>query len=146
MFQQLDGTPYAVSQPVANFLSGGLASNLYWITALRESAPVFCGLLARNGPADTLEKTAWDNVKNRIMADRLASPVYPNARAAFRAILHENDLPSRSRVGNWLASGRNFYRVRRDFSGVLDAAANRCYGIRASFRFSCVRRRRMRLR
>ncbi|KAI0756881.1 mitochondrial carrier [Daedaleopsis nitida] len=44
-FAKLDGTPYAVSVPTANFLSGGLASFLYWIMAI---------------PAD--------NIKNRMMA------------------------------------------------------------------------------
>ncbi|KAI0825021.1 mitochondrial carrier [Trametes gibbosa] len=44
-FAKLDGTPYAVSIPMANFLSGGLASFVYWIMAI---------------PAD--------NIKNRMMA------------------------------------------------------------------------------
>jgi hypothetical protein len=49
MFQQLDGTPYAISQPMANFLSGGLASNLYWITALRETL-LFSSGFSSTGP------------------------------------------------------------------------------------------------
>ncbi|KAL1951382.1 hypothetical protein VTO73DRAFT_531 [Trametes versicolor] len=44
-FSKLDGTPYAISTPMANFLSGGLASFVYWIMAI---------------PAD--------NIKNRMMA------------------------------------------------------------------------------
>ncbi|KAI0698417.1 mitochondrial carrier [Cerioporus squamosus] len=44
-FSRLDGTPYAISTPTANFLSGGLASFVYWIMAI---------------PAD--------NIKNRMMA------------------------------------------------------------------------------
>lgn len=35
MFQKLKGTPYELSQDAANFLAGGLASNLYWLSALR---------------------------------------------------------------------------------------------------------------
>jgi hypothetical protein len=35
MFQKLKGTPYELSQNAANFLAGGLASNLYWLSALR---------------------------------------------------------------------------------------------------------------
>ncbi|KAI0361497.1 mitochondrial carrier [Trametes cingulata] len=44
-FAKLDGTPYAISTPMANFLSGGLAAFAYWIMAI---------------PAD--------NIKNRMMA------------------------------------------------------------------------------
>ncbi|KAI0801153.1 mitochondrial carrier [Fomes fomentarius] len=44
-FSKLDGTPYAISTPTANFLSGGLASFVYWVNAI---------------PAD--------NIKNRMMA------------------------------------------------------------------------------
>ncbi|KAI0735057.1 mitochondrial carrier [Earliella scabrosa] len=33
-FAKLDGTPYAISTPMANFLSGGLASFVYWIMAI----------------------------------------------------------------------------------------------------------------
>ncbi len=63
-------------------------------------------------PELTLLLLAADNVKNRIMADRLRSPRYMNARHAFKTILHENDQVSRTKLGNLLAGGKNFYRVR----------------------------------
>ncbi|GHJ89277.1 hypothetical protein NliqN6_5679 [Naganishia liquefaciens] len=87
MFQKLKGTPYELSQDAANFLAGGLASNLYWLSAL---------------PAD--------NVKSRIMTDSLARPRYRNAWHVVRVVFHEKDLPSRSRLGNTLAGMGNFYR------------------------------------
>lgn len=36
LFKSWDGTSWEMSAPVANFWAGGLASNLYWFTALRE--------------------------------------------------------------------------------------------------------------
>jgi hypothetical protein len=45
------------------------------------------------------------------MTDKLRHPRYANARSAFMAILHENDVSGRSRWGNYIAGGKNFYRV-----------------------------------
>jgi hypothetical protein len=52
-----------------------------------------------------------DNVKNRIMADGLSQSRYKGIVHAFKTILHEKDLTSRSRIGNLLVGGSNFYRV-----------------------------------
>jgi solute carrier family 25 carnitine/acylcarnitine transporter 20/29 len=89
MFQQLKGTRYELSQNAANFLAGGLASNLYWLTALPS-----------------------DNVKSRIMGDSLVKPKYRGIWHVVKTILHEKDLTSRSRLGNTTAGLKNFYRVR----------------------------------
>ncbi|KAJ9101129.1 hypothetical protein QFC21_003347 [Naganishia friedmannii] len=93
MFQQLKGTPYELSQNAANFLAGGLASNLYWLAALPS-----------------------DNVKSRIMGDSLVKPRYSGIWHVVKTILHEKDLTSRSRLGNTAAGLKNFYRVRRSGS------------------------------
>ncbi|KAF8575828.1 mitochondrial carrier [Ramaria rubella] len=57
MFGRLQGTPYEVSTGLSNFLSGGLASFTFWLTAIPS-----------------------DNVKNRIMASDLnakgLSPIF----------------------------------------------------------------------
>lgn len=37
MFKTWEGTSWEMSQGMANFMAGGLASNLYWLSALRES-------------------------------------------------------------------------------------------------------------
>lgn len=36
LFKSWDGTSWQMSTPAANFLAGGIASNMYWFTALRE--------------------------------------------------------------------------------------------------------------
>ncbi|KAI0655189.1 mitochondrial carrier [Cubamyces menziesii] len=64
-FSKLDGTPYAISTPMANFLSGGLASFVYWIMAI---------------PAD--------NIKNRMMATPHNLPK-PSFTQTARQILAE---------------------------------------------------------
>ncbi|KAI5450538.1 hypothetical protein NCC49_002993 [Naganishia albida] len=87
MFQKLKGTPYELSQNASNFLAGGLASNLYWLSAL---------------PAD--------NVKSRIMTDSLSKPKYRSAWHVVHTVLHEKDRAGRSRLGNTIAGVGNFYR------------------------------------
>ncbi|KAJ9110686.1 hypothetical protein QFC19_001515 [Naganishia cerealis] len=87
MFQKLKGTPYELSQVGANFLAGGLASNLYWLMALPS-----------------------DNVKSRIMGDSLVKPKYRGIWHVVQTILHEKDLTSRTRLGNTTAGLMNFYR------------------------------------
>lgn len=37
-FKSWDGTSWEMSTGTANFIAGGLASNVYWWTALRESS------------------------------------------------------------------------------------------------------------
>lgn len=37
LFKSWEGTSWGMSTGAANFLAGGLASNIYWFTALRES-------------------------------------------------------------------------------------------------------------
>jgi len=39
MFKKWDGTSWEMSPGMGNFMAGGLASNMYWLTALRESTP-----------------------------------------------------------------------------------------------------------
>lgn len=39
MFNRWKGTSWEMSPGAANFFAGGLASNLYWFSALRESRP-----------------------------------------------------------------------------------------------------------
>ncbi|KAG7562215.1 hypothetical protein FFLO_02301 [Filobasidium floriforme] len=84
---KLENTPYAMSQGTSNFIAGGMASNAYWAAAL---------------PAD--------NVKNRIMSDGLSQPKYKGIWHVVQTILHEKDCSSRSRMGNLLVGGTNFYR------------------------------------
>ncbi|KAL7285390.1 hypothetical protein ACG7TL_000485 [Trametes sanguinea] len=67
-FSKLDGTPYAISTPMANFMSGGLASFVYWIMAI---------------PAD--------NIKNRMMATPHNLPK-PSFTATARQIFVEGGL------------------------------------------------------
>lgn len=64
-FSRLEGTSYGVSIPMANFLSGGLASFMYWIMAI---------------PAD--------NIKNRMMAIPHDQPK-PSFTRTVRQILAE---------------------------------------------------------
>ena len=52
-----------------------------------------------------------DNVKNRIMSDGLSQPKYKGVWNVVQTILHEKDCASRSRMGNLLVGGTNFYRV-----------------------------------
>ncbi|TBU34802.1 mitochondrial carrier [Dichomitus squalens] len=68
-FSNLNGTPYAVSTPTANFLSGGLGSFVYWIMAI---------------PAD--------NIKNRMMATPHDQPK-PSFRTTARQIIAEGGYP-----------------------------------------------------
>ena len=51
-----------MSTATANFWAGGLASNMYWIPALREQPFFFLSPLA-------MLIKAFDNVKNRIMSE-----------------------------------------------------------------------------
>ena len=41
LFKSWQGTSWQMSTPTANFLAGGLASNMYWFTALRECQVCF---------------------------------------------------------------------------------------------------------
>lgn len=64
LFKSFDGTKWAMSTGTANFIAGGMASNVYWLCSLRESV-VHGGFLL----TDSL---AFDNVKNRIMSRSIA--------------------------------------------------------------------------
>lgn len=86
-FDSFKGTRWEISQGTSNFLSGGLASQAYWLGAL-----------------------PFDNVKNRIMVDSLDKPKYRGILHAFQTVLHERDLPERTKWRNALAGGANFYR------------------------------------
>ncbi|ORY25178.1 mitochondrial carrier domain-containing protein [Naematelia encephala] len=87
LFKSWDGTSWAMSTPSANFLAGGLASNLYWGMAL-----------------------PLDNVKNRIMTDSITSPRYKGVLDAYSQTWRETYDPSRSTTWNAIARTRNFYR------------------------------------
>lgn len=69
IFASLDNTSFALSLPTANFLSGGLGANFFWLGAL---------------PAD--------NVKNRIMTDSLTTPKYKGVADAAGAVWREAGL------------------------------------------------------
>lgn len=58
MFKKWEGTSWEMSPGMGNFMAGGLASNMYWLTALRESS-------IRSSESTLM--AALDNVKNRIM-------------------------------------------------------------------------------
>lgn len=58
MFRKWEGTSWEMSPGMGNFMAGGLASNMYWLTALRESS-------IRSSESTLM--AALDNVKNRIM-------------------------------------------------------------------------------
>lgn len=42
LFKSWDGTNWAMSAGLANFLAGGMASNAYWLTALRKWSAHMC--------------------------------------------------------------------------------------------------------
>lgn len=42
LFKSWDGTNWAMSAGLANFLAGGMASNAYWLTALRKWSAYMC--------------------------------------------------------------------------------------------------------
>ncbi len=46
LFMSWEGTSWAMSKELCNFLAGGLGSNLYWAMALRESSSESSGGLS----------------------------------------------------------------------------------------------------
>lgn len=70
--KQADGS-YAprLSESAANFVSGGLSSNVFWIFAF-----------------------PFDTVKNRLMSDSISHPKYPSWRSAALAIWREGGIKS----------------------------------------------------
>ncbi|KAL7418878.1 hypothetical protein Q5752_006562 [Cryptotrichosporon argae] len=84
---RLDGSRYEMSVGTRNFLAGGMASNLYWFTAL-----------------------PLDQVKNRIMVDSVTAPRFRSVRDAYAQTWRETFDPSRSLGWNSVARIRNFYR------------------------------------
>ena len=100
-----------MSQGTSNFIAGGMASN--------GDYPITRSPISKHKLTPTQSVLAFwaaalpaDNVKNRIMADGLSQSRYKGIVHAFMTILHEKDLTSRSRMGNLLVGGSNFYRVR----------------------------------
>ncbi|KAK4688027.1 hypothetical protein P7C73_g2087, partial [Tremellales sp. Uapishka_1] len=87
LFQSWDGTSWEMSTGSANFLAGGMASNMYW----------FCAL-----PLDT--------VKNRIMTDSITKPKYHGVIDAYRTTWTETFDASKSFRWNSVARLKNFYR------------------------------------
>ena len=88
LFASWKGTSWELSPGLANFLAGGLASNMYWFAAL-----------------------PMDNIKNRIMADSPTKPKYPSVLGAYRTVWRETYDPSRGLGWNSLARLKNFYKV-----------------------------------
>lgn len=69
-FRNIDeSSKWKVSEPTANFLAGGTASNAFWITAF-----------------------PFDAVKNRMMADSITNPKYPTWMSAARSIWLEGGM------------------------------------------------------
>ncbi|WVQ80377.1 hypothetical protein IAT38_002482 [Cryptococcus sp. DSM 104549] len=87
LFKSWDGTRWEMSPGVANFIAGGMASNVYWFSAL-----------------------PLDNVKNRIMTDNIKSPRYKGVFDAYRQTWRETYDPTKSLGWNSLARTRNFYK------------------------------------
>ncbi|UOH83864.1 hypothetical protein LQV05_006602 [Cryptococcus neoformans] len=87
LFKSWDGTNWAMSAGLANFLAGGMASNAYWLTAL-----------------------PLDNVKNRIMTDDIKTPRYKGVFDAYRQVWNETYDGSKGLQWNVLARTKNFYR------------------------------------
>ncbi|KGB77259.2 solute carrier family 25 (mitochondrial carnitine/acylcarnitine transporter) member 20/29 [Cryptococcus deuterogattii R265] len=87
LFKSWDGTNWAMSAGLANFLAGGMASNAYWLTAL-----------------------PLDNVKNRIMTDDIKTPRYKGVYDAYRQVWNETYNDSKGLGWNVLARTKNFYR------------------------------------
>ncbi|WVR03445.1 hypothetical protein IAU60_000436 [Kwoniella sp. DSM 27419] len=87
LFKSFDGTRWQMSTELANFLAGGMASNMYWFTAL-----------------------PLDNVKNRIMVDSVKSPRFTGVIDAYGQVWRETYNPSKGLAWNSVARVRNFYR------------------------------------
>ncbi|ORX34669.1 mitochondrial carrier protein [Kockovaella imperatae] len=87
MFKRWDGTSWQMSEAARNFWAGGLASNLYWATAL-----------------------PLDNVKNRLMVDKLREPRFKGVINAYSQTWRETYDGSKSLLWNSKARIRNFYR------------------------------------
>jgi hypothetical protein len=63
LFKSWDGTSWEMSTAAANFWAGGIASNMYWFAALRETFR--CNTTAWS----LIPRIALDTVKNRIMGE-----------------------------------------------------------------------------
>lgn len=128
LFKSWDGTNWAMSAGLANFLAGGMASNAYWLTALRKSSAYMCDCNYWKF------LKALDNVKNRIMsggpssshhplltqylfiADDIKTPRYRSVFDAYRQVWNEAYDGSKGLRWNVLARTKNFYRVGRQIS------------------------------
>ncbi|OCF36090.1 solute carrier family 25 (mitochondrial carnitine/acylcarnitine transporter), member 20/29 [Kwoniella heveanensis BCC8398] len=88
LFKSWDGTSWEMSTELCNFLAGGMASNMYWFTAL-----------------------PLDNIKNRIMVDSIKQPRYKGVFDAYGQVWRETYDPSKGFSWNSLARIRNFYKV-----------------------------------
>ncbi|WVQ73066.1 hypothetical protein IAR50_002629 [Cryptococcus sp. DSM 104548] len=87
MFKSWDGTSWEIPTELANFLAGGLASNVYWIAAL-----------------------PTDNVKNRIMADDIKNPKYKGVFDAYKKVWMETYDPSKGFGWNAAARWKTLFR------------------------------------
>ncbi|WWC66895.1 uncharacterized protein I206_100802 [Kwoniella pini CBS 10737] len=87
LFKSFDGTRWEMSTELANFLAGGMASNMYWFTAL-----------------------PLDNIKNRIMVDSIKSPKYTGVFDAYGQVWRETYNPTKGFTWNTIARTKNFYK------------------------------------
>nr|ADE10072.1 mitochondrial carrier protein [Tremella fuciformis] len=87
LFRTWKGTSWEMSDGLSNFLAGGLASNLYWFSAL-----------------------PMEHVKNRIMTDSIKNPRYSGVADAYRQTWRESYDPSKGLGWNSLARVKTFYR------------------------------------
>jgi hypothetical protein len=90
MFDSWKGTSWELSPGAANFFAGGLASNMFWFTAL-----------------------PMDNIKNRLMVDSPTTPKYKSVWDAYRRTWSETYDPSKGLGANSLARVKNFYKVSK---------------------------------
>nr|XP_018266621.1 solute carrier family 25 (mitochondrial carnitine/acylcarnitine transporter), member 20/29 [Kwoniella dejecticola CBS 10117]OBR88779.1 solute carrier family 25 (mitochondrial carnitine/acylcarnitine transporter), member 20/29 [Kwoniella dejecticola CBS 10117] len=89
LFKSFDGTRWEMSTELANFLAGGMASNMYWFTAL-----------------------PLDNIKNRIMVDSIKTPRYKGVFDAYGQVWRETYNPNKGFGWNAIARTKNFYKAR----------------------------------
>ncbi|WVR03461.1 hypothetical protein IAU60_000452 [Kwoniella sp. DSM 27419] len=85
MFKSWEGTRFAMSPEMANFLAGGLCANVYWATAL-----------------------PFDNIRSRIMTDNIKSPRYKGVFDTYRQVWRETYNPTKGLWWNAAARMRNF--------------------------------------
>lgn len=80
-----EGSKWKVSEPTANFLSGGLASNAFWLTAFPFDAVKKCAFLCAHQHVVALTSDCG----SRMMADSITQPKYSTWMSSARSIATE---------------------------------------------------------